>query len=647
MTRFFKEPQYHIFLDVGATSTFATLAKIDTVEIKDKSKRKSSVVEVELKAVSSRRDLGGLSIDILLQEYLATTFQEVHGKKATQPIKSSPRGMIRLLKEANRVKHILSANSETMASVSQVDVEGVHEDIDFRTKVTRKQLEDMISDLLPAFVEPVHNVLEKSALAIHNISSVILVGGSVRIPAIQAQLKELVGEDKIAVNINQDEAITLGAGFRAAGVSNQFKVREIRVKDIVDRSVEVWYETESGKRDKRTLKTLLFSEGSFLGSKKLMNFNRITDFTFELHEGSETSGFASVSLTGLSEAVQRMKASAVGEPKVKALIELSDSGVVSVLEAFAQFEVEATPSIKAPKANSTDSNGKKIVTETVKLNFTVDYSKCPPLSTERKTTALKRLQKMDLEDSLRRIREEARNNLESFIYNLFDLLENEEALQFGTKSEWDVIRDESNRIHEWLQEEAEVAETSELRNKMQSIQTLYQPIQNRRTESRKRPEAIAQLKTALNATSNLIAVYTNMTEGESGSSLLGELEPSRKIMEEVQEWLAEKEEAQAKLDLFVNPVLETRDVEAKKALIDKEFTKLISKQQKFIRASRKATETSSSSSSGVTSSATATESKTDTTATPEMTAAASAEDAKGEEDDGDDKKSTAPEHSEL
>ncbi|CAH1770511.1 4932_t:CDS:2, partial [Entrophospora sp. SA101] len=65
-----------------------------------------------------------------------------------------------------------------------------------------------------------------------DIKSCVLVVGGICVPAVQNVLKRLVGENKIAQNLNGDEAAVLGAGFRGAGLIHQFKVKEINVTDI-------------------------------------------------------------------------------------------------------------------------------------------------------------------------------------------------------------------------------------------------------------------------------------------------------------------------------------------------------------------------------------------------------------------------------
>lgn len=99
---------------MGAGSTVAAIVSFSNVEVKE-GKRTHNVPQLEVKAIGFDRTLGGHEFDVRLQNFLADKFTEQHSSAGD--IRSSESAMSRLLKEANRVKQILSANTETMASV--------------------------------------------------------------------------------------------------------------------------------------------------------------------------------------------------------------------------------------------------------------------------------------------------------------------------------------------------------------------------------------------------------------------------------------------------------------------------------------------------------------------------------------------------
>jgi hypoxia up-regulated 1 len=189
MSRSFNDtPEYHILFDMGAASTTVTVASYRSVSVKDVGKYFKNVPQVQIHGLAYDRHLGGGEIDRRLRDHLAATFTTLV-KGIKEPVEKDPRTMSKLLKEANRVKQILSANQETTASV-----EGLHEDHDFRTKVTRATLESLVEDIQPRVVETVQAALQRANVPLADIKSVLLMGGGSRVPLVQAALKELVGE---------------------------------------------------------------------------------------------------------------------------------------------------------------------------------------------------------------------------------------------------------------------------------------------------------------------------------------------------------------------------------------------------------------------------------------------------------------------
>jgi len=225
------------------------------------------------------------------------------------------------------------------------------EDIDFKVKVTRAELEVLSQDLFTRVRGPIDAALTSANMKLEDIQSLVLVGGGVRVPAVQSNLAAIVGEDKIAKNVNGDEAAVMGAVFRAASLSRQFKVKEVRLKDISPFPIEVKYsgETKEGEPPGKAFVTPIFSEKSTLGTRKIMTFKRVTDFGFDLEYGDVphtqereigSREIAHVSLSGLTDAIHKFKDVSVASPKVKVTLELSDSGILNVQEAIATIETD-------------------------------------------------------------------------------------------------------------------------------------------------------------------------------------------------------------------------------------------------------------------------------------------------------------------
>ncbi|KAG0332948.1 hypothetical protein BG004_001029 [Podila humilis] len=629
-------------------SAGASLACFQDLTVKDVGKFTKTVQQVEIKAVGYDRTLGGHEFDARLQKFLAEKFQEQRGAKLSGPVAQNERAMAKLLKEANRVKQILSANTETMASV-----ENLMDEFDFRVKVTRAELEELSKDLIERVRGPIDVALKEANMKIGDIQSLVLVGGGVRVPAVQASLASVVGEDKIAKNVNGDEAAVMGAVFRAAGLSRQFKVKEVRLKDISLYPIEVKYTGEA--RDASTagkpFLTPIFTEKSVMGTRKIMSFKRVTDFGFDLqygqvgegHEGELSSkDIAHVSLSGLTEAINKFKDVSVATPKVKVTIELSESGILSVQEAIATIETDSSKKATlADKVKSffggsdknedvkeeerkentdehaereantnTNSNGNgdkkhsgesksesedKNATgagaegaaaknetavpttqiEKVTLKVVTEFRGITPLTQANKKESLAKIQRLDALDTAKRIREEARNSLESFLYRGRDLLYKDEIIESSTEEEREKLSESLSTMSEWL-EDNEDAETPEFQTRLKELRNLERPISFRAAERVSRPKAFASLSTTVTMAR---AVGEQLLTGEGAFHDAADVQKLFDACDEVLAWIKEKEAAQAELPHWKDGIVTSREIQLRGNPVEREMSRLMGKKK--------------------------------------------------------------------
>ena len=116
MTRSFPETERHIIYDAGASSTRATIVTFSTDSGDAKGNSAKDTTSVTVNGIGYDRVVGGTEIDRRLREILIADFSKRYGRD----IRSDPKAMAKLWKEAGRVKAILSANSEAMATVSHL-----------------------------------------------------------------------------------------------------------------------------------------------------------------------------------------------------------------------------------------------------------------------------------------------------------------------------------------------------------------------------------------------------------------------------------------------------------------------------------------------------------------------------------------------
>jgi hypoxia up-regulated 1 len=112
------DPQYHLIYDMGAGSTTATIISFQSKVVKS-GKMNKTVIELGTHGFGFDRELGGELFTTRLVDRLIDLFRKSKsGSRATTDIQTNGRAMARLYKEASRVKQVLSANTETHASVS-------------------------------------------------------------------------------------------------------------------------------------------------------------------------------------------------------------------------------------------------------------------------------------------------------------------------------------------------------------------------------------------------------------------------------------------------------------------------------------------------------------------------------------------------
>ncbi|RXM92603.1 Hypoxia up-regulated protein 1 [Acipenser ruthenus] len=293
------------------------------------------------------RTLGGFEMELRLRDHLAKLFNEQ--KKSKKDVRENVRAMAKLLKEANRLKTVLSANVDHMAQV-----EGLLDDIDFKSRVTRAELEELCADLLQRVPGPVQQALSSAEMTMDEIESVILVGGATRVPKVQELLLKAVGKEELSKNINADEAAAMGAVYQAAALSKAFKVKPFLVRDAPIYPIQVEFtrdteEDEEGVKSIKHNKRVLFQRMSPYPQRKVITFNRYTDdFQFNINYGDvsflseeDLRIFGPLNLTTvqLSGVGSSFKKHADTESKgIKAHFNMDESGLLSLDRVESVFE---------------------------------------------------------------------------------------------------------------------------------------------------------------------------------------------------------------------------------------------------------------------------------------------------------------------
>ncbi|KIK97251.1 hypothetical protein PAXRUDRAFT_825149 [Paxillus rubicundulus Ve08.2h10] len=617
MTRTFSPtPEYHVIYDAGASSTRATVVSFAAAE---DPKTKASYTEISVLGVGFDRSTSGTDLDRRLREILIEKFITQHRRD----IRRDKRGMAKLWKEAGRVKAILSANTEATSIV-----ESVAFDLDFKTKVTREQFERACSDLRSRFAKPVYDALANAGLSLDHISSVILTGGSSRTPMVQAAIKAAVGEDRIALNVNADEAAVLGAALHGASLSRQFKTKDIRIFDTTVFDIEASYLSST---ESRNIHSLIFPKGTKYGTRKILSFKRKEDFSLWLNYKNEVApGFPreilSAQISGIAEALGNLTEREAIDPVIKATVTLTESGLVTVNEAVAYGEIkdesftgrlkglfgggsgeqevlkdkedsgkdtEGQPLEAHQPAKEKKAKGDKKDTGTIPLEVSVASSTLSPMSMAEKRASRNRLRALDNKEASKQLREEAHNTLEAYLYKLRDLLDDGPDTPFmkcSQPSERQAISRTLGDTVAWLHEEGETADISALWGKRGTLESLERPIVHRYKEIEAFPEVLNNSQkwnwsTRLfltEARSNLTAEAVADLPSKWTSEELDALEAALKGHEV---WLNDGVEKQKRTKMNEDPAIETKDMKARAKTLEMHLQRLVKRKAPKVKKS--------------------------------------------------------------
>ncbi|ETS01480.1 heat shock protein 70-like protein [Trichoderma reesei RUT C-30] len=560
------KPEYHLVFDMGAGSTTATVMRFQSRTVKDVGKFNKTVQEIQVLGSGWDRTLGGDSLNSLIIDDMIAQFVESKGAQkisaTAEQVQSHGRAVAKLSKEAERLRHVLSANQNTQASF-----EGLYEDVDFKYKISRADFETMAKAHVERVNAAIKDALKAANLEIGDLTSVILHGGATRTPFVREAIEKALGSgDKIRTNVNSDEAAVFGAAFRAAELSPSFRVKEIRISEGANYAAGITWKAANGKVHRQRLWTAPSPLG---GPAKEITFTEQEDFTglFYQQVDTEDKPVKSFSTKNLTASVAALKEKyptcADTGVQFKAAAKLrTENGEVAIVKAFVECEAEvvekegfvdgvknlfgfgkkdqkplaeggdkdsadasadseaeteeASSATKSSSSTSTTKSGdaaesteaakevKKKQLVSIPVEVTLEKAGIPQLTKAEWTKAKDRLKAFAASDKARLQREEALNQLEAFTYKVRDLVDNEAFISASTEAERQTLSEKASEASDWLYEEGDSATKDDFVAKLKALQDLVAPIQNRLDEAEKRPGLISDLRNILNTTNVFI-----------------------------------------------------------------------------------------------------------------------------------------------